>query len=425
MGPHHGQGLLELPNLLRNNIHIHLVHRLLSSIAQRAKLCISGNLIFWKDSAAFECFLARLTVARCGERVRREFCSLLLGGACQSLQSLRTAQLGPILGKCRACFEMNISLDEEKRESKQGSNLVGKFVATGCGVMRGIAYSKFEICATDLPQRLPYAIQTTLFEMREYRRFESNSVTPLLACNKLIAAEVSVSVSRFLSWQPRFAGVDGNTVDLIWRRQPFQICSDYRGGASEAEESADDGLSLSRRIEMELEDVSIPQSSDIRQPAQDVMPAPSLKRSSADMQHAAIDVMSLLTVNESNLLEGKVPDVQQAEQGSILNEVAELRQFLTEHSQASQWPAPLQHVAQGAIAVHRLRLLDISRREEVLFLELIEGSGRNIRAHAGQCFFFERARPLGCVCWSRAAGRAGSMQTFSAALRRTISTLAT
>ena len=46
------------------------------------------------------------------------------------------------------------------------------------------------------------------------------------------------------------------------------------------------------------------------------------------------------------------------------------------------------HIVEGALAVHRLRLLDVSRREEVLFLELIEGGGRYVRAHEGQFFFY-------------------------------------
>ena len=86
-------------------------------------------------------------------------------------------------------------------------------------------------------------------------------------------------------------------------------------------------------------------------------------------------------------MEGMIPDVHQSREGNILFEISEVRRVVATSQQSSSWPESLQHVVQGAICVHQLRLLDISRREEVFFLELIEGSSRHVRAHNGQCFF--------------------------------------
>ncbi|CAE7461722.1 unnamed protein product [Symbiodinium sp. CCMP2592] len=77
-----------------------------------------------------------------------------------------------------------------------------------------------------------------------------------------------------------------------------------------------------------------------------------------------------------------------ATEGCILREVSELERTIADYGPSSSWSSTFRHVVQGALAVHRLRLLDVSRREEVLFLELVEGSGRHVRAHGGQCFFY-------------------------------------
>ncbi len=52
------------------------------------------------------------------------------------------------------------------------------------------------------------------------------------------------------------------------------------------------------------------------------------------------------------------------------------------------WVDELAHIAVGALAVHRLRLLDLSISEEVLLLELIEGGNKYIRCHNGTCFMY-------------------------------------
>ena len=112
--------------------------------------------------------------------------------------------------------------------------------------------------------------------------------------------------------------------------------------------------------------------------------APPFKRCKVNSQDLG---EGLLHVDETRLMEGMVPDVYQSREGNILFEISEVKRTVALSPQSSSWPDSLQHVVQGAICVHRLRLLDISRREEVFFLELFEGSSRHVRAHNGQCFF--------------------------------------
>ncbi|CAE7868918.1 unnamed protein product, partial [Symbiodinium sp. KB8] len=83
---------------------------------------------------------------------------------------------------------------------------------------------------------------------------------------------------------------------------------------------------------------------------------------------------------------GQSSDRESAE-GSILKEIGELDRTIAAYGPSASWSTTFRHVPQGTVAVHQLRLLDISRREEVLFLELIEGSGRHVRAPDGQWFF--------------------------------------
>ena len=70
----------------------------------------------------------------------------------------------------------------------------------------------------------------------------------------------------------------------------------------------------------------------------------------------------------------------------ILQEVANFQRVVADYEASAEWSTSFRFLVQGALAIHRLRLLDISRREEVMFLELIEGSGRHVRARDGQCF---------------------------------------
>ncbi|CAE7274783.1 unnamed protein product, partial [Symbiodinium sp. CCMP2456] len=75
-------------------------------------------------------------------------------------------------------------------------------------------------------------------------------------------------------------------------------------------------------------------------------------------------------------------------EGSILEQVQETRDVIREFAHVETWSEQFRHIMEGALAVHRLRLLDLSRREEVLFVELIEGRGLHVRAHDSQRFFY-------------------------------------
>ena len=65
---------------------------------------------------------------------------------------------------------------------KQASNLIGKLVVTGQEAVQGSSWQmrediyKEHISADKVPERLPYAIQTTLVELPGWKRFELNTV---------------------------------------------------------------------------------------------------------------------------------------------------------------------------------------------------------------------------------------------------------
>ena len=146
---------------------------------------------------------------------------------------------------------------------------------------------------------------------------------------------------------------------------------DCVGGAAENSQAHGDDMTFSQQVEAERQDMELP------------LP----KRCKVQSQGSADDILKILHVDETSLLRDAFSDLPESEEGSILREIEDVRATVAQHSQSSVWPQSLQHVVQGAICVHRLRLLDISRREEVFFLELIEGSSRHVRAHGGQCFF--------------------------------------
>ena len=146
---------------------------------------------------------------------------------------------------------------------------------------------------------------------------------------------------------------------------------DCVGGAAENSQADADDMTFSQQVEAEMQDMELP------------LP----KRCKVQSQGSADDILKILHVDETSLLRDAFSDLPESEEGSILREIEDVRATVAQHSQSSVWPQSLQHVVQGAICVHRLRLLDISRREEVFFLELIEGSSRHVRAHGGQCFF--------------------------------------
>ena len=146
---------------------------------------------------------------------------------------------------------------------------------------------------------------------------------------------------------------------------------DCVGGAAENSQADADDMTFSQQVEAEMQDMELP------------LP----KRCKVQSQGSADDILKILHVDETSLLRDAFSDLPESEEGSILREIEDVRATVAQHSQSSVWPQSLQHVVQGAICVHRLRLLDIPRREEVFFLELIEGSSRHVRAHGGQCFF--------------------------------------
>ncbi len=58
-------------------------------------------------------------------------------------------------------------------------------------------------------------------------------------------------------------------------------------------------------------------------------------------------------------------------------------------AQCPDLSSQIRHLVVGALAVFRLRLVDISIREEVLLLHLIEGESY-LRAHYGVCYFYSQ-----------------------------------
>ena len=69
---------------------------------------------------------------------------------------------------------------------KQAASLVGKIVVTGQESVQGSRRSmrediyKKHISADEVPERLPYAIQTALVELRGWKRFELNALPKFL-----------------------------------------------------------------------------------------------------------------------------------------------------------------------------------------------------------------------------------------------------
>ena len=79
---------------------------------------------------------------------------------------------------------IDIAVCQEMR--KQAASLVGKIVVTGQESVQGSRrpmrediYKK-HISADKVPERLPYAIQTALVELRGWKRFELNALPKFL-----------------------------------------------------------------------------------------------------------------------------------------------------------------------------------------------------------------------------------------------------
>ncbi|CAE7582461.1 unnamed protein product [Symbiodinium sp. CCMP2592] len=174
---------------------------------------------------------------------------------------------------------------------------------------------------------------------------------------------------------------------MSWRRDDRQLqihlsaeSGDLRGGSQEGE------LSFSQMLDQEMdtyEDVlpevpSADERSSKRHKAQESVEGATPDNAMSQFMQTDFDMSSI---------PGQSSERESVE-GSILKEIGGLERMITAYRPSAAWSTAFRHVVQGALAVHQLRLLDISRREEVLFLELIEGSGRHVRAHNGQCFFY-------------------------------------
>ena len=95
-----------------NNIYVFLPHRILDPLSEAVKERVQRfwRTTYWGNAAAFEVFLASLTLALRGENVDRAFWGVGSGGVGRSLQ---TAHLEAILGQYHSCLDMNIYFVDE------------------------------------------------------------------------------------------------------------------------------------------------------------------------------------------------------------------------------------------------------------------------------------------------------------------------
>ena len=174
-----------------NSVYVFLPHRILDPVADCVKEKVQKfwETTFWQNRMGLQCCLASLTLALRGENVDRAFWGMGSGGVGQSLQ---TAHLEAILGSFHTCLDMNIYYSDDEMR-KQAANIVNKLVVTGQegvqGCTRGMREDVYKkhISADKVPERLPYATQTTLVELRGWKRFELNALPKLLVstCNRL------------------------------------------------------------------------------------------------------------------------------------------------------------------------------------------------------------------------------------------------
>ncbi|CAE7905850.1 unnamed protein product, partial [Symbiodinium necroappetens] len=191
------KGLNQVRKSGSNNIYVFLPHRILDPVSADAKMRVHKfwQTTYWSNRPAFKCFTAALTLAIRGENVDRAFWGLGSGGVGQSLQ---TAHLEAILGSFHSCLDMNIYYSDEEMR-KQAASLLGKLVVTGQESVQGSRKGmredvyKQHMSADKLPERMPYAIDTHLVELRGWKRFEFNTL-------------------------PRFVGVNEETFNSMFRR---------------------------------------------------------------------------------------------------------------------------------------------------------------------------------------------------------------
>ena len=160
----------------------------------------------------------------------------------------------------------------------------------------------------------------------------------------------------------------GGQADLM-----VQWICDIRGGSQEG------GESFSQMVEQQLAEELEPEE-----------PVPKRQKASGStdfVDMSATMTQYMQTDFDMDSIPSRLHDMDTSS-GMILQEVANFQRVVADYEASAEWSTSFRFLVQGALAIHRLRLLDISRREEVMFLELIEGSGRHVRARDGQCFFY-------------------------------------
>ena len=173
---------------------------------------------------------------------------------------------------------------------------------------------------------------------------------------------------------------------MSWRRADVQsrmqlsnvATGDLRGGSQPSSPS------FSQQLRQELDD-GMEVALQSQQPPS--VEPPNAKKPRIVMDRDAASPFMEMEMNRDLDVVAQEPQTS-IEDGDILQQVQRTRELVRNFSAQYNWSAEFQHIVEGALAVHRLRLLDVSRREEVFFLELIEGGGRYIRAHEGQFFFY-------------------------------------
>ena len=143
-----------------------------------------------------------------------------------------------------------------------------------------------------------------------------------------------------------------------------------------------DGMSFSQMLEEEVDMLEAHETSaDVAEPSESKRPR---------TEHAGDAGVTMSQFMSTDFDPALIPQQLPATvaEGSILQQLQETRDVINGFAPAQTWSEPFRHIMEGALAVHRLRLLDLSRREEVLFLELMEGRGLHVRAHDSQCFFY-------------------------------------
>jgi len=112
------------------------------------------------------------------------------------------------------------------------------------------------------------------------------------------------------------------------------------------------------------------------------------REESSEIHHVAS--RSSVLQRRADLVDALQPNVETDEE-SIIEQTSRLR-ALVKDRRGDQWPLAIQHLAVAGLTVFRYRLIDITIREHVHLLYVIEGE-RWIRAHRGSCYIYR------CGAW--------------------------